>query len=167
MVQHLKKTLRECSFNVLDTDDKSVYRDSNKLKLIKDLTKDLAILKPDKRNGAVLVSNYDFNQSFWSLFLDKSKFRLINKDPNLTYLSSLQTLFNRSEVNKDQFKKLRPQSAMVARAQALPKVHGSHTCLPRFCRIDDTRTTWYYNVSSFVTKNLTQLPHNELFLKNS
>ena len=56
-----------------------------------------------------------------SLFLDKSKFRLINKDPSLTHLPSLHTRFNRSEINKDQFKKLRPQNAMVVRAQALPK----------------------------------------------
>ena len=33
-----------------------VYRDSKKLKLIKDLRKDLANLKPDKGNGAVLIS---------------------------------------------------------------------------------------------------------------
>ena len=102
-----------------------------------------------------------------TLFLDKSKFRLINKDPNLTHLPSLHTRFNRSEINKDQFKKLRPQNAMVVRAQALPKVHKSYTCLPRFCRIDDTRSTWCYNVSSFLTENLTQLTHNEFFLRNS
>ena len=34
--QRLKNTLRSFSFNVPDIDDKSVYRDSKKIKLIKD-----------------------------------------------------------------------------------------------------------------------------------
>ena len=58
-VQRRKNTFRAFSFNVRDTDDKSVYRDSKKLKRIKDLRKDLAILKPDKGNGVVLISNSD------------------------------------------------------------------------------------------------------------
>ena len=85
------------------------------LKLIKDFRKDLAVLKPDKGNEVVLTSNSDYYQSLKSLFLDKSKFRLTDKDPTLTQLSSLQrylgTVFNRGEINEDQFKKLRHQNA--------------------------------------------------------
>ena len=57
-------------------------------KLIKDFRKDLAVLKPDKVNGVVLISNSGYYQSLKSLFLDNSKFRLIDKDPTLTQLSS-------------------------------------------------------------------------------
>ena len=59
----LKNILRAFSFDVLDIDGKLAYRDSKKLKLIIDLRKDLAILKPAKGNGVVNLSNSDCYQS--------------------------------------------------------------------------------------------------------
>ena len=130
-VQRFKNTLKSFSFNVLDVADRLVYRDWEKWKLIKDLRKDLAILKMGKGNGVVFVSNSDYYQSLESLFSDKSKFRLIDEDPTLTQLSSLQrylrTLFNRDEISEDQLKKLRPENAIVVRAQALLKIYKSYT----------------------------------------
>ena len=151
-VLRLKNILRAFSFNVLDINGKLAYRDSKKLKLIIGLRKDLAILKPAKGNGVVLISNSDCYQSLESLFSDKSKFRLIDKDPIVTQLSSLQrylrTLFNHGEINEDHIKKLRPQNGIVACAHASPKIHESYTHLSPFCPIIDTT-------------------HNEFVLKDS
>ena len=170
-VQHLKITLGAFSFNIRDINDKSVYRNSEKLKLIKDLSKDLAILKLDKGNGIVLIRNSGYYQSLESLFSDKSKLYLIDKYATLTQLSSLQryflTLFNHGEINEDQFKKLHPQNAIVARAHALPKIHKSYTHLPPFHPIVDTTTLCYHNLGSFLTELLTPLTRNEFVLKDS
>ena len=101
-----------------------------------------------------------------SLFSFKSKVRLIDEAPTLTQLSSLQiylrTLFNRVEIDEDQFKKLRPQNAIVARVHALPKTHKSYTHLPPLCPIVDTTY-----VGSFLTELLTLPTHNEFVLKDS
>ena len=97
-----------------------------KLKLITDLRKNLAILTPDKGNGVVLISSFDSYQLLESIFSDKSKLRLIDKDRTLTQLSLLQkyfrTLFNRGEIHEDQVKKLRSQNAIVEHAHALPNI---------------------------------------------
>ena len=101
-----------------------------------------------------------------SLFSFKSKVRLIDEAPTLTQLSSLQiylrTLFNRVEIDEDQFKKLRPQNAIVARVHALPKTHKSYTHLPPLRPIVDTTY-----VGSFLTELLTLPTHNEFVLKDS
>ena len=135
------------------------------------MRKDLAILKSDKGNGAVLINNSDYYQSLESLFSDKSIFCLIDKDHTLTQLSSLQrylrTLLNHGEINEDQFKKLRSQNAIVARAHALSKIHKSYNHLPPSRHIVDTISSCYYNVGSLLTNLLTPLTHNKFVLKNS
>ena len=79
----------------------------------------------------------------------------------------MRTLFNRGEINEDQFKKLRPQNAMVARAHALPKIYKSYTHLSPFRPIVDTTSSCYYDVGSFLTELLTPLTHKEFVLKDS
>ena len=61
--------------------------DFKKLKVIKNLWKDVAILKPDKGNGAGLINNVDYYQSLEHLLIDKKKFKEIDKDPTMTQLS--------------------------------------------------------------------------------
>ena len=52
-VQRLKNSLRAFIFDILDIDDQNVYKDAKKLKIMQNLRKDVAILKPDKGNGVV------------------------------------------------------------------------------------------------------------------
>ena len=59
-IEPLKNSLWAFTFNILDIDDKNVYSDFKKLKVIKNLRKELAILKPYKGNGAVLINNLDY-----------------------------------------------------------------------------------------------------------
>ena len=91
----------------MDIDGENVYKDAKKLKILKNLRKDVAILKPDKRNGVVLINNVDYYQSLEHLFIDIKKFKQIDRDPTLTQLSTLQkyprTLYNRGELTEEQF----------------------------------------------------------------
>ena len=108
-IQRLKNSLRAFTFDILDIDDKNVYSDFKKLTVIKNLPKDVAILKPDKGNGVVLINNVDYYQSLEHLFIDKKKFKEIYKDPTMTELSTLQnylkSLFKRGELTEEQYKK--------------------------------------------------------------
>ena len=87
-VQRLKNPLRAFLLTYLILMINQFTETQENLKLIKDILKDLAVLKPDKVNGVVLISNSDYYQSLKSLLFDNSKFRLIDKDPTFTQLSS-------------------------------------------------------------------------------
>ena len=89
-VQRLKNSLRAFTFNILFTDDQNVYKGAKKLKILKNLRKDVAILKPDKGNGVVLINNVDYYQSLQHLFIDIKKFKQVDRDPTLTQLSTFQ-----------------------------------------------------------------------------
>ena len=131
----------------------------------------MAILEPDKRKGIILINNVDNYQSLEHLFIDKKKFKEINEDPTMTQLSTLQnylrSLFKRDEVTEEQYKKLRPQNARVARAHALPNIHKKFTVLPKFRPIVDTTSTCYYNVGSYLTDLLNPLTQNEFIIGDS
>ena len=106
-VQRLKNSLRAFSFNILDIDGQNVYKDAKKLKILKNLQKDVVILEPDKGNCVVLINSVDYYQSLEHLFIDIKKFKQIDKDPTLTQLSTLQkylrTFYNRGELTEEQF----------------------------------------------------------------
>ena len=89
-MERLKNSLRAFTLNILDIDDKNVYLDFKKLKVTKNLRKGVTILKPDKGNGVVLINNIDYYQSLEHLFIDKKKFKQIEKDPTMAQLSTLQ-----------------------------------------------------------------------------
>ena len=57
---------------------------------MKNLRKDVAILKPDKGNGVVLINNVDYYQLLEHLLIDIKKFKQIERDPTLTQLPTLQ-----------------------------------------------------------------------------
>ena len=55
----IKNALRSFAFNLIDTDDKNIFKDATKLKIIKNLRKTLVIMKPDKGNGIVSLNKND------------------------------------------------------------------------------------------------------------
>ena len=131
----------------------------------------MAILKPDKGNGVVLINNVDYYQSLEDLFIDKKKFKQIDKDPTMPQLSTLQSclrsLLKRGELTEKQYKNLRPQNARAGRAHALPKIHKNFTVLPKFRPLVDTTSTCYYNVGSYLTELLNPLTQNEFIIRDS
>ena len=57
---------------------------------MKQLQKDVAILKPGNGNSVVLISNPDYFKSLEGLFADHCKFQKIEKDPMVIQLLALQ-----------------------------------------------------------------------------
>ena len=133
--------------------------------------KDVAVLNPDRRNSVTLINNIDNYQSLEHLFNNKKKFKQIHKDPTMTQLSTLQNysrlLFKQGELTEEQYEKLCPQNARVARAYALPKIHKTFTVLLKFRPIVDTTSTCYCNVSSYLTDLLNPLTQNEFMIQDS
>ena len=49
----IKNALRGLDFSLINIEDSPIYKDTNHIKVIKQLRKDIAFLKPDKGNGVV------------------------------------------------------------------------------------------------------------------
>ena len=80
----IKNALRGFAFNLINIDDTRIFRDSNKVKIIQQLRKNVAILKPDKGNGIVLLDIKDYSNSVEHLFKDRKKFQILDKDHTVT-----------------------------------------------------------------------------------
>ena len=87
----IKNALRGFAFNLINIDDTRIFRDSNKVKIIQQLRKNVAILKPDKGNGIVLLDIKDYFNSIEHLFKDPKKFQILDTDPTVTRMKSLQS----------------------------------------------------------------------------
>ena len=85
------------------------------------------VLKPDKGQGIVVVNKKYYYDSLDQLFIDPTKFEILNEDPTLSNLSTIQRYLNtlelRSEITKDENKQMRPKFAQTGRAHGLPKIH--------------------------------------------
>ena len=114
-VERAKNLLRGFAFNYINTDDCQIFKDFKRIKLIKNLRKSVAILKPDKENGIVLIDIAIYQNSIDLLFADTNKFRMLKEDPTLSRLASIQNylgvLLGRNEINQDETKKRKPSKS--------------------------------------------------------
>ena len=85
------KIIRSYAFNLIDIDDKNIFNDGNKIKIIKHVRKTLVIMKLDKGNGIVLLNKEDYTNSMENLFTNETKFKQLDSDPTITRLSSLES----------------------------------------------------------------------------
>ena len=67
--------------SLIDLDNRQVFQDKKKLEIIRNLPKELVILKPGKGNGVVLIRTNDYYATVKNLLSDKSKFKEIHGDP--------------------------------------------------------------------------------------
>ena len=62
------------------------------------------------------------------LFNDPTKYKILNEDPTLRNLSTIQRYLNtielKGEITKDENKQMRPEFTHIGRAHGLPKIHN-------------------------------------------
>ena len=149
-VERAKNSLPALAFNLIDFDNNQVYKDKKKLKIIKNLGKELVILKQDKGNGAVLL------RTFENVFSDPSKFKQIYSDITTIRLTSLQRHLNnlnkRGELTDAVYNNICPKHAKIARAHGLSKGHKAFDDILPFRPIIDTNGTTYSSVESTCQK---------------
>ena len=164
----IKNALRGFAFNLINIDDTRIFRDSNKVKIIQQLRKNVAILKPDKGNGIVLLDVKDYSNSVEHLFKDPKKIQILDTDPTVTRLKSLQsylrTLLKRNEITKAEFHMMRPKNAKPARAHGLSKIHKEFLNIPKFRPIIDITGTTDCLVGKYLAGLLNPLTINEHFV---
>ena len=129
------------------------------------------ILKPNKGQGRVIINKKDYFQSLDRLFSDKTKFEILEEDPTLRNLNTIQnylnTLYKRGEITEDEKKLMRPKSGQIGRAHGLPKIHKQFNNIPSFRPIVDTTNTPHYNVGKYLANLLNSLTQNDFVVKDS
>ena len=125
------------AFSLIDLGEKQNFKDKKKLDIIKNLRKELVILKPDKGNGIVLLNANDYYNGVEKLFQDKLKFKQILEEPTPSRRTPVQRylkiLNKRGELTNDMYNKIRPQSAKLTRAYGLPKI-GKYSIVSSYNR---------------------------------
>ena len=91
--------------------DARIFKDSKKIKIIQQLRQNVAILKPDKGIGIVLLGNQDYIKLVEQLFKEQMKFEIFEKYPTISRMTTLQNylrnLCNRGEISKAKFDQMR------------------------------------------------------------
>ena len=169
--ERVKNALRSFTYNCLDLDLKQYFTDRRRIRILSALSKDFAILKPDKGNGIAILNRSDYTKSLRSIFDEKSKFTRLNEDPTSTRLNTLHnyllTLRKRDEISESEFKFMRSKTASFGRAHGMPKTHKSFKDLPAFRPIIETTTTPHYNVGKFLSSLLNPFTVNDYNLRDS
>ena len=167
----IKNLLCCLAFNIINIDEKLIFKDQKKIKLLKSLQKTITVLKPDKSNGIVLMDTNDYIHTVENIFGDSNKFKLITDDPTITCMKSLQNylrkIHNRGELSEGEFNLCRPKNAKPAKAHGLPKIHKSFDRIPKFRPIIDTAGSTHYFVGKFLPSLLKRLTVNEFSVKDS
>ena len=121
----VKTALKAFTYSYLDLDLKQFSLGSKRIKIIKRLREECVILKSDKATAIVVMKVVDYKRSLQNLYTGVLK--SVQNDNTLTRLQTIQNhlckLLNHEEISDDQFKTMRPKSAVFGRARALPKIH--------------------------------------------
>ena len=86
------------AFNLINVDEKQVFKDKKKIKIIRDLKEKVVLLGPEKGNGEVIMDIQDYKQSIHQLFADQTKFKILEDDPTNTRFASLQNFIRETKL---------------------------------------------------------------------
>ena len=152
-------------------DEKQVFKDKKKIKIIRDLKEKVVLLVPDKGNGTVIIDILDYKQSMHQLFADRTKFKILTDDPTNKRFTSVQNfvrkLKKRGEIHDAEYKMMFPKNAKIGRAHGSAKVHKEFTRIPPLRPIVDTIGSTHYGIGKFITALLNPLTLNDYNLKDS
>ena len=102
----LQTALNSFAYGYLDLDFKNFGIDQKRIKILRNLRNRCMILKPDKGQCIVIINKKNCFQSFDRLFNDKTMFVILEDDPTLRNLNTIQnylnTLYKREEITEDE-----------------------------------------------------------------
>ena len=170
-IQRLKNNLRGLVFNFLNFEDNRIHKDNKRKQIVKNLCEKFVILKPDKGGGVVLLQKSDYVENMESLFMDRTKFKVLDNNPTSTRLATLQNyllkLKKRGSISEEEYKTIRPKNARPARAFGNPKTHKVYEKIPKFRPVIDTTGTSHYSVGKYLSNLLNPLQHNDHSLRDT
>ena len=170
-IQRLKNNLRGLAFNFLNFEDSRIHKDNKRKQIVKNLCENFVILKPDKGGGVVLLQKSDYVQNMESLFVDRTKFKVLDNNPTSTRMSTLQQyllkLKKSGSISEEEYATMRPKNARPARAFGNPKTHKVYERIPKFRPVIDTTGTSHYLGGKYLSNLLNPLQHNDHTLRET
>ena len=167
----IQTALKSFTYTCLDLDFKIFGIDQKRIRILRNLRNRCMILKPYKGQGIVINNKKDYFQSLDRLLNDKTKFEILEEDPTLRNLNTIQnylnTLYKRGEITEDEKKLMRPKFGQVGRAHGLPKIPKQFNNIPSLRPIIDTTNTPHYNVDKYLANLLNPLTQNDFVVKDS
>ena len=156
--------LKSFNYNYLDLDIKQHISDNKTIKVLRNIKEKCLILKPDTGQWIVLIDKTDYYNSMERLFNDTSKFPLLQEDPALHYLSTVQTYLNtlhkRSEITLEEKNLMRSKFARIGRAHGLPKIHKDYQDMPSFRPIVNKTNTPHDGIAKYLSSLVNPLTIN-------
>ena len=139
--------------------------DLKKHRILKELrkNKNIAILRPDKGNGVVILDRIEYDNSLFKIINNTTKFRVLTFDPTLTREGKLQRylreLKKKGHFDPDVYETIYLSGSQPARIYGLPKMHKPRApnSTPPFRPIVSSRGTYNYSLAKCLS-NLLQ-PH--------
>ena len=163
--------LQSFSYNCLDLDIKQYISINKMIKVLQNIKEKCLILKPDKGQEIVLIDKTDYYNSMERLCYDTSKFTLLQEDPTLRNLSTVQTyldtLHKRNEITLEDKNLMQPKFAQIGRAHGLPKTHEDYQDIPPFRPIVDSTSTPHYGIGKCLSSLLNPLTINNYYVEDS
>ena len=86
--------LKSFTYNCLDLDIKQYISENKMIMVLRNIKEKCLILKPDKGQRIVLIDKTDYYNSMERSFNDTSQFTLLQEDPTLRNLPTVQTYLN-------------------------------------------------------------------------
>ena len=125
---HLKTEIAHLAQNYI-----SSYRPSSndlkKHRILRTLrnNSNIIILKPDKGNGVIILDRNIYLDSCFDILNDKSKFKVLDKDPTLLREGRLKRFISllkkNHSIDNDTYTKIFPKGSQPAKFYGLPKLH--------------------------------------------
>ena len=133
--------------------------------------REIVILRPDKRNGIVIMNRKDYICGMNNIINDRSKFKLLTEDPTPLQEEQLQSflrkLKNEGFFNDDVYKSVYPTGSRPARMYSLPKLHKIFDSVPAFRPILSSIGTYNYQLAKFLGKLLDDVIPNDHSTKDT
>ena len=141
--------------------------EENALKSLKN-DSSIVICKPDKGQGVVILDKHKYVTGMNKILEDKSVFKLVEKDNNLSNLAKFQRFLYRLKKNNslddEVYQFIRPTAAATPSLYGLPKIHKQNTPLRP---ILSTIGSYSYQSSVWLNKILDPLRKHPATIKDS
>lgn len=138
--------------------------------ILSNLSRDPSILitRPDKGRGVVVLDRRDYVEKLEIILSDKTKFKLLDKDPTISRENALTSLLRRMKreeyLTKQEYQNIKPVGSVSARLYGLPKVHKTNAPLRP---IVSCINSYNYRLGKYLANIIKPIRDSHYSLKNT